>query len=72
MEQSTHTLTLLEDYASINEHPKRSKLNTNSKYTPGEKAERARISTMKYYYNSLEQTKTKTIVCSKCKGNFKK
>ena len=53
MGQSMQTLTLLEDYVSINERPKRSKVSKGSKYTPEEKAERARISTMKCYYNNL-------------------
>ena len=65
MEQSTQTQQLLEDYVSINERRKRSKVSKGSKYTPEEKAERA-ISTMRYYYNNLEnRTRTKTIACSK-------
>ena len=55
MEQSTQTLKLLEDYVSVNERPKPSKVSKGSKYTPEEKAERARISTMTYYYNNLEK-----------------
>ena len=47
MEKSIQTQKLLEDYASINERHKRSKASKGSKYTPEEKAERARISTIK-------------------------
>ena len=55
MEQRIQTLTPLEDYVSINERPKRSKVSKGSKYTSEEKAERARIFTMKCYYNNLEK-----------------
>ena len=46
---------LLGDCVSINERPKRSKASKVSKYTPEEKAERAIISTMGYYFNNLEE-----------------
>ena len=53
MGQRIQTQKLLEDYVSINERPKRSKIIKSSKCTPGEKADRARISTMTYYYYNL-------------------
>ena len=43
------------EYISIYDKPKRGKGRpTGSKYTDEQKAERARLSTMKYYYNNLE------------------
>ena len=48
MEKSIQTQKLLEDYVSINERLKRSKVSKGSKYTPEEKDERARISAVKY------------------------
>ena len=60
MEKNTQTQQLLEDYVSINARPKRSKVSKGSKYTPGEKAERARISTIKYHYNNLGKERERT------------
>ena len=51
-----NTQTLLEDYVSIYERPKK-KCN---KYTYVEKAERARISTINCYYKILKTEGTKT------------
>ena len=71
MEQSTQTQKLLEDYVSINERPKRSKVSKGSKYTPEEKAERARLSTMKYYYNNMEKNENENDCMLKIKGRCK-
>ena len=57
MEKGTQTNTTDIEYISIYDNkPKKSRQGrpTGSKYTDDEKAERARISTMKYYYNNLE------------------
>ena len=54
MEKSIQTL--LEDYVLIYERPKKK----CSKYTDEEKAERARISTINYYYKNIEKERTKT------------
>ena len=72
MEQSIQTQQLLEDYVSINERPKRSKVSKCSKYTPEEKAGRARISTMKYYYSNLEKNENENDCMLKVKGRFEK
>ena len=58
MEKSTQTNTTDIEYISIYDKPKRGKGRPRgSKYTDDEKAERARLSTMKYYYNNIEKEK---------------
>ena len=61
MEKSTQTNRTYIEYISIYDKPKRGKGRpSGSKYTDEQKAERARISTMKYYYNNLEKERERS------------
>ena len=56
MEQHTQTNRTYIEYVSIYEKPKRGKGRPQgSKYTLGERAERARLSTMTYYNNTEQE-----------------
>ena len=58
MEQSTQ---IMEEYISIYDKPKRGKGRPQgSKYTVEERAERARLSTMKYYYSNIEKERERS------------
>ena len=60
MEQSTQ---IMEEYISIYDKPKRGKGRPQgSKYKVEERAERARLSTMTYYYNNIEQERERSRV----------
>ena len=59
------------EYISIYDKPKRGKGRpTGSKYTDEQKAERARISTMKYYYNNLEKERERSRINRANKNNI--
>ena len=61
MEKNTQTNRTYIEYISIYDKPKRGKGRPQgSKYTDEEKAERARLSTMKYYYNNLEKERERS------------
>jgi hypothetical protein len=62
MEKSTQTNRTDIEYISIYEQrPKKQRGRPKgSKYTDEEKAERARLSTMKYYYNNLEKERERS------------
>ena len=61
MEKGTQTNTTDIEYISIYDKPKRKKGRPpGSKYTVEERAERARLSTMKYYYNNLEKERERS------------
>ena len=72
MEKSTQTnRTDIEDI-SIYDKPKRGKGRPQgSKYTVEERAERARLSTMKYYYNNLEKERERSRINKAKKRIFK-
>ena len=59
------------EYISIYDKPKRGKGRpTGSKYTDEQKAERARLSTMKYYYNNLETERERSRINQAKKKNI--
>ena len=59
------------EYISIYDKPKRGKGRpTGSKYTDEQKAERARLSTMKYYYNNLETERQRSRINQAKKKNI--
>ena len=69
MEQSTQ---LMEEYISIYDKPKRGKGRPQgSKYTVEETAERARLSTMKFYHINIEKEKGKSRVYQARKRTLK-
>ena len=71
MEKSTQTNTTDIEYISIYDKPKRGKGRPRgSKYTDDEKAERARLSTMKYYYNNLEKERERSRINKAKKKNI--
>ena len=61
MEQNTQTNKTYIEYISIYDKPKRGKGRPQgSKYTVEERAERARLSTMTYHYNNIEQERERS------------
>ena len=59
------------EYISIYDKPKRGKGRpTGSKYTDEQKTERARLSTMKYYYNNLETERERSRINQAKKKNI--
>ena len=59
------------EYISIYDKPKRFKGRPRgSKYTDEEKAERSRLSTMKYYYNNLEKERERSRINQAKKKNI--
>jgi len=70
MEKGTQTNTTDIEYISIYDKPKRKKGRPpGSKYTVEERAERARLSTMKYYYNNLEKERERSRINKAKKKN---
>ena len=69
MEQSTQ---IMEEYISIYDKPKRGKGRPQgSNYTVEERAERARLSTMKYYYSNIEKERERSRVYQAKTRTFK-
>ena len=63
MEQNTKTNRTYLEYISIYDKPKRGKGRPQgSKYTVEERTERARLSTMTYYYNNIERERKRSRV----------
>tara|TARA_Y100000389_G_scaffold185286_1_gene204547 strand:- start:607 stop:825 length:219 start_codon:yes stop_codon:yes gene_type:complete len=72
MEKSTQTNRTDIEYVSIYEQrPKKQRGRPKGcKYTDEEKAERARLSTMKYYYNNLEKERERSRINKAKKKNI--
>ena len=71
METSTQTNRTDIEYISIYDKPKKRKGRPHgSKYTDEEKAERARLSTMKYYYKNLETERERSRINQAKKKNI--
>ena len=71
MEKNTQTNMTDIEYISIYDKPKRGKGRPKgSQYTDEEKAERARLSTMKYYYNNLETERERSRINQAKKKNI--
>ena len=68
MEQTNRTVL---EYISIYDKPKRGKGRPQgSNYTDEQKAERARLSTMKYYYKNLETERERSRINQAKKKNI--
>ena len=71
MDTSTQTNRTDIEYISIYDKPKRGKGRPQgSNYTDEQKAERARLSTMKYYYKNLETERERSRINQAKKKNI--